>query len=176
MDQRQYERQRGYCSTPIDTGITASDVAGGDRDVLIVGKQVMIAGFDPYGDGKTGGARSTGLKGMVVSSDPTAVPVEPLSESTEKGLTTRTYNLPYAIESGGYVIYHSLAPLTVKLRILPSGLQLRKTSGSRRIRRPFSTKHGSPPNTRHTQARHMQAAKPSRTLRTHPNWIRTRMT
>lgn len=93
-------------STPIDTGITASDVAGGDRDVLIVGKQVMIAGFDPYGDGKTGGARSTGLKGMVVSSDPTAVPVEPLSESTEKGLTTRTYNLPYAIESGGYVIYH----------------------------------------------------------------------
>lgn len=93
-------------STPIDTGITASDVAGGDRDVLIVGKQVMIAGFDPYGDGKTGGARSTGLKGMAVSSDPTAVPVEPLSESTEKGLTTRTYNLPYAIESGGYVIYH----------------------------------------------------------------------
>lgn len=93
-------------STPIDTGITASDVAGGDRDVLIVGKQVMIAGFDPYGDGKTGGARSTGLKGMVVSSDPTAVPVEPLSESTEKGLTTRTYNLPYGIEPGGYVIYH----------------------------------------------------------------------
>lgn len=92
--------------TPVDTGIIASDVAGGDRDVLIVGKQVMIAGFDPYGDGKTGGARSTGLKGMVVSSDPTAVPVEPLSESTEKGLTTRTYNLPYAIESGGYVIYH----------------------------------------------------------------------
>lgn len=93
-------------STPIDTGITASDVAGGDRDVLILGKQVMIAGFDPYGDGKTGGARSTGLKGMAVSSDPTAVPVEPSSESTENGLTTRTYNLPYSIEPGGYVIYH----------------------------------------------------------------------
>ena len=93
-------------STPIDTGITASDVAGGDRDVLILGKQVMIAGFDPYGDGKTGGARSTGLKGMAVSSDPTAVPVEPASETTENGLTTRTYNLPYSIEPGGYVIYH----------------------------------------------------------------------
>lgn len=93
-------------NTPFDTGITASDVAGGDRDVLIVGKQVMIAGFDPYGDGKTGGARSTGLKGMAVSSDPTAVPVEPSSETTENGLTTRTYNLPYAIEPGGYVIYH----------------------------------------------------------------------
>lgn len=93
-------------STPFDTNIIASDVAGGDRDVLILGKQVMIAGFDPYGDGNTGGARSTGLKGMAVSSDPTAVPVEPLSETTENGLTTRTYNLPYAIESGGYVIYH----------------------------------------------------------------------
>lgn len=93
-------------STPVDTGIIASDVAGGDRDVLILGKQVMIAGFDPYGDGKTGGARSTGLKGMAVSSDPTAVPVEPSSETTENGLTTRTYNLPYAIEPGGYVIYH----------------------------------------------------------------------
>lgn len=92
--------------TPFDTGIIASDVAGGDRDVLILGKQVMIAGFDPYGDGKTGGARSTGLKGMAVSSDPTAVPVEPSSETTENGLTTRTYNLPYAIEPGGYVIYH----------------------------------------------------------------------
>lgn len=92
--------------TPVDTGIIASDVAGGDRDVLILGKQVMIAGFDPYGDGKTGGARSTGLKGMAVSSDPTAVPVESSSETTENGLTTRTYNLPYAIEPGGYVIYH----------------------------------------------------------------------
>lgn len=92
--------------TPVDTGIIASDVAGGDRDVLILGKQVMIAGFDPYGDGNTGGARSTGLKGMAVSSDPTAVPVEPSSETTENGLTTRTYNLPYAIEPGGYVIYH----------------------------------------------------------------------
>lgn len=93
-------------STPFDTNIIASDVAGGDRDVLILGKQVMIAGFDPYGDGKTGGARSTGLKGMAVSSDPTAVPVEPSSETTENGLTTRTYNLPYSIEPGGYVIYH----------------------------------------------------------------------
>lgn len=92
--------------TPVDTNIIASDVAGGDRDVLILGKQVMIAGFDPYGDGKTGGARSTGLKGMAVSSDPTAVPVEPASETTENGLTTRTYNLPYSIEPGGYVIYH----------------------------------------------------------------------
>lgn len=92
--------------TPVDTGIIASDVAGGDRDVLILGKQVMIAGFDPYGDGKTGGARSTGLKGMAVSSDPTAVPVEPSNETTENGLTTRTYNLPYSIEPGGYVIYH----------------------------------------------------------------------
>lgn len=92
--------------TPFDTNIIASDVAGGDRDVLILGKQVMIAGFDPYGDGKTGGTRSTGLKGMAVSSDPTAVPVEPSSETTENGLTTRTYNLPYAIEPGGYVIYH----------------------------------------------------------------------
>lgn len=92
--------------TPVDTGIIASDVAGGDRDVLILGKQVMLAGFDPYGDGKTGGARSTGLKGMAVSSDPTAVPVEPSSEATENGLTTRTYNLPYSIEPGGYVIYH----------------------------------------------------------------------
>lgn len=92
--------------TPFDTGIIVSDVAGGDRDVLILGKQVMIAGFDPYGDGKTGGARSTGLKGMAVSSDPTAVPVEPSSETTENGLTTRTYNLPYSIEPGGYVIYH----------------------------------------------------------------------
>lgn len=93
-------------STPFDTNIIASDVAGSDRDVLILGKQVMIAGFDPYGDGKTGGARSTGLKGMTVSSDPTAVPVEPSSETTENGLTTRTYNLPYSIEPGGYVIYH----------------------------------------------------------------------
>lgn len=93
-------------NTPFDTNIIASDVAGGDRDVLILGKQVMIAGFDPYGDGKTGGARSTGLKGMAVSSDPTAVPVEPASETTENGLTTRTYNLPYSIEPGGYVIYH----------------------------------------------------------------------
>lgn len=92
--------------TPFDTNIIASDVAGGDRDVLILGKQVMIAGFDPYGDGKTGGARSTGLKGMAVSSDPIAVSVEPASETTENGLTTRTYNLPYAIEPGGYVIYH----------------------------------------------------------------------
>lgn len=92
--------------TPFDTNIIASDVAGGDRDVLILGKQVMIAGFDPYGDGKTGGARSTGLKGMAVSSDPTAVPVEPSSETTKNGLTTRTYNLPYSIEPGGYVIYH----------------------------------------------------------------------
>ena len=92
--------------TPVDTGIIASDVAGGDRDVLILSKQVMIAGFDPYGDGKTGGARSTGLKGMAVSSDPTAVPVEPSSETTENELTTRTYNLPYSIEPGGYVIYH----------------------------------------------------------------------
>lgn len=92
--------------TPVDTGIIASDVAGGDRDVLILGKQVMIAGFDPYGDGKTGDARSIGLKGMAVSSDPTAVPVEPSSETTENGLTTRTYNLPYSIEPGGYVIYH----------------------------------------------------------------------
>lgn len=92
--------------TPVDTGIIASDVAGGDRDVLILGKQVMIAGFDLYGDGKTGGARSIGLKGMAVSSDPTAVPVEPSSETTENGLTTRTYNLPYSIEPGGYVIYH----------------------------------------------------------------------
>lgn len=94
-------------NTPFDTNIIASDVAGGDRDVLILGKQVMLAGFDPYGDGKTGGARSTGLKGMSVSSDPTAVPVEPSSETTENGLTTRTYNLPYSIEPGGYVIYHS---------------------------------------------------------------------
>lgn len=93
-------------STPFDTNIIASDVAGGDRDVLILSKQVMLAGFDPYGDGKTGGARSTGLKGMSVSSDPTAVPVEPSSETTENGLTTRTYNLPYSIEPGGYVIYH----------------------------------------------------------------------
>lgn len=93
-------------NTPFDTNIIAYDVAGGDRDVLILGKQVMIAGFDPYGDGKTGGARSTGLKGMAVSSDPTAVPVEPSSETTENGLTTRTYNLPYSIESGDYVIYH----------------------------------------------------------------------
>lgn len=93
-------------NTPFDTNIIASDVAGGDRDVLILGKQVMLAGFDPYGDGKTGGARSTGLKGMAVSSDPTAVPVEPSSETTENGLTTRTYNLPYSIEPGGYVIYH----------------------------------------------------------------------
>lgn len=93
-------------NTPFDTNIIASDVAGGDRDVLILGKQVMIAGFDPYGDGKTGGARSTGLKGMAVSSDPTAVPVEPASETTENELTTRTYNLPYSIEPGGYVIYH----------------------------------------------------------------------
>lgn len=92
--------------TPVDTGIIASDVAGGDRDVLILGKQVMIAGFDPYGDGKTGGARSTGLKGMAVSSGPTAVPVEPSSETTENGLTTRTYNLPCAIEPGGYVVYY----------------------------------------------------------------------
>ena len=32
-------------------------------------------------------------------------PVEPVSEATENGLTTRTYNLPYAIEPGGYIVY-----------------------------------------------------------------------
>lgn len=100
------KHNKDIVNTPFDTNIIAFDVAGGDRDVLILGKQVMIAGFDPYGDGNTGGARSTGLKGMAVSSDPTAVPVEPLSETTENRLTSRTYNLPYAIEPGGYVIYH----------------------------------------------------------------------
>lgn len=91
---------------PVDTGLTASAVAAGDRDALIVSDKVMIAGYDPYGDGKTGTARSTGLKGTTVSTDPTAVPVTAGSETDEDGDTTRVYQLPYALEAGGQVVFH----------------------------------------------------------------------
>lgn len=93
-------------STPADTGVTASAVAGGDRDALIVSDKVMIAGYDPYGDGKSGGIRTTGLKGIVESTDPTAVPVTPSSETDDGGDATRTYNLPYTVEPGGQVVFH----------------------------------------------------------------------
>lgn len=93
-------------SKPVDTGLTAGMVAAGDRDALIVGKQVIIAGYDPYGDGKSGGIRTTGLKGIVESTDPTAVPVTPSSETDDGEDTTRTYNLPYTVEPGGQVVFH----------------------------------------------------------------------
>lgn len=38
--------------------------------------------------------------------DPTAVPVSPTSETTASGYVTRTYNLPFEIESGGSVVFH----------------------------------------------------------------------
>ncbi|PST48912.1 hypothetical protein COO72_05230 [Bifidobacterium callitrichos] len=41
-----------------------------------------------------------------VSVDPTAVPVEPVSTTSDGSDTTRVYNLPYTVNPGGYVIYH----------------------------------------------------------------------
>ena len=93
-------------STPTDTGVTASAVAGGDRDALIVSDKVMIAGYDPYGDGKSGAMRDTGLKGTPTTVDPTAMPVTPTGESDDGTDTTRTYNLPYTVEPGGQVVFH----------------------------------------------------------------------
>lgn len=93
-------------STPADTGVTASAVAGGDRDALIVSDKVMIAGYDPYGDGKSGAMRDTGLKGAATTVDPTAMPVTPTGESDDGTDTTRTYNLPYTVEPGGQVVFH----------------------------------------------------------------------
>lgn len=93
-------------STPTDTGVTASAVAGGDRDALIVSDKVMIAGYDPYGDGKSGAMRDTGLKGTVTTVDPTAMPVTPTGESDDGTDTTRTYSLPYTVEPGGQVVFH----------------------------------------------------------------------
>lgn len=93
-------------STPTDTGVTASAVAGGDRDALIVSDKVMIAGYDPYGDGKSGAMRDTGLKGTATTVDPTAMPVTPTGESDDGGDATRTYNLPYTVEPGGQVVFH----------------------------------------------------------------------
>ena len=93
-------------STPTDTGVTASAVAGGDRDALIVSDKVMIAGYDPYGDGKSGVMRDTGLKGAAATVDPTAMPVTPTGESDDGADTTRTYNLPYTVEPGGQVVFH----------------------------------------------------------------------
>lgn len=93
-------------STPTDTGVTASAVAGGDRDALIVSDKVMIAGYDPYGDGKSGAMRDTGLKGAATTVDPTAMPVTPTGESDDGTDTTRTYDLPYTVEPGGQVVFH----------------------------------------------------------------------
>lgn len=93
-------------STPTDTGVTASAVAGGDRDALIVSDKVMIAGYDPYGDGKSGAMRDTGLKGAPTTVDPTAMPVTPTGESDDGTDTTRTYSLPYTVEPGGQVVFH----------------------------------------------------------------------
>ena len=93
-------------STPTDTGVTASAVAGGDRDALIVSDKVMIAGYDPYGDGKSGAMRDTGLKGTTTTVDPTAMPITPTGESDDGTDTTRTYNLPYTVEPGGQVVFH----------------------------------------------------------------------
>lgn len=91
---------------PTDTGITASMVAAGDRNALIVSDKVMIAGYDPYGDGKSGAMRDTGLKGTTTTVDPTAMPVTPTGESDDGTDTTRTYNLPYTVEPGGQVVFH----------------------------------------------------------------------
>lgn len=93
-------------STPTDTGVTASAVAGGDRDALIVSDKVMIAGYDPYGDGKSGAMRDIGLKGTTTTVDPTAMPITPTGESDDGTDTTRTYNLPYTVEPGGQVVFH----------------------------------------------------------------------
>ena len=41
-----------------------------------------------------------------VSVDPTAVPVEPVSTTSDGSDTTRVYTLPYTVNPGGYVIYH----------------------------------------------------------------------
>ncbi|MBT1162997.1 SdrD B-like domain-containing protein [Bifidobacterium sp. SO1] len=38
--------------------------------------------------------------------DPTAVPVEPVSTTDADGDVVRTYNLPYTVQPGGRVIYH----------------------------------------------------------------------
>lgn len=48
----------------------------------------------------------TVIKEQGVETDPTAVPVSPISESTASGYVTRTYNLPFEVASGGSVIFH----------------------------------------------------------------------
>lgn len=91
---------------PADTGITASAVAAGDRDALIISDTVLVAGYDPYGDGLTGTARTTGLKGITATSDPDATPVTAVSETDDGEDTTRVWQLPYALEKGGRVVFH----------------------------------------------------------------------
>ncbi|KAA8828195.1 RCC1 domain-containing protein [Bifidobacterium myosotis] len=41
-----------------------------------------------------------------VDTDPTAIPIDPVSTSSDGSDTTRVYNLPYTVNPGGYVIYH----------------------------------------------------------------------
>ncbi|KAA8818333.1 hypothetical protein CSQ85_09230 [Bifidobacterium rousetti] len=66
-------------------------------------------GFGNIGNGKTGSAAiadSTVQHFPGVSTDPTAVPVEPVSTTSDGSDTIRVYNLPYTVNPGGYVIYH----------------------------------------------------------------------
>ncbi|WP_311388621.1 SdrD B-like domain-containing protein, partial [Bifidobacterium scardovii] len=41
-----------------------------------------------------------------VAVDPTAVPVDPVSETQDGGDVIRTYNPPYTIAPGGYIVFH----------------------------------------------------------------------
>ena len=64
-----------------------------------------------WGNGTTSGQYSipTKMDDHVVpgiNTDPTAVPVEPVSTTSDDTDTIRVYTLPYTVNPGGYVIYH----------------------------------------------------------------------
>ena len=55
-------------------------------------------------DRRTPAVGSTVTQGVAV--DPTAVPVDPVSETQDGGDVIRTYNPPYTIAPGGYIVFH----------------------------------------------------------------------
>ncbi|PST47864.1 hypothetical protein COO72_10925 [Bifidobacterium callitrichos] len=96
-------------------GVTFTQVSAGYNYSLAIGDDGNTYAWGANGYGQLGNNRITQSNVPVkvkmpvvsgVSTDPTAVPVEPVSTTSDGTDTTRVYNLPYTVNPGGYVIYH----------------------------------------------------------------------
>ena len=119
-----------------NTGIVASDASVGFQNSVMTSKEVTEYGDDSFGATPTEGSLTgvgLGIKGISEKIDPTAVPVNPVSETTDGSLVTRQYNPPFTVYPGGRVVFHFSGtvaqPESVQVANFPDADSLKAEAG-----------------------------------------------